>query len=390
MGWRFGSGLAALCLLAVPAWAGEQFTLTVPYAVNLDMDPARLASLLAAPEVQVVLNYEPLLAIPGWTGRFGYCAQRRYHVCLKKNWQPVVLEGAAVHRGGNSLSVDLPKHRWFGAMPYRINRTVRVTLPAVWPGDLPGNIDIYDIAQGRGQQPVVDMHLPAPYVGVGVYRLDTGTAPGQPAPYVVPPCDATLELDATGQPQVHPEHRAAAEEEWLRRLADSDWWAAQIPDVHYEQLAGLPAALAGTTTAGSQVIRVSLQRGGTHYTPLRARLPGLPGGRCPGNTRYDFSWLDDQLLAASQTESPDLDGPEQCPLSNITQEALWWQGALVSYTGPRVAGGDVTEWTRWKTQTPACLGKMEPTLPEVSGLQQAAALWRDYERQAQPLPVVAK
>jgi len=388
-GWGRGAVLALGMLLLAPAWADEQFTFSVPYAANLDMDPARLAALLAASEVQVELNYEPLLAIPGWTGRMGYCAHTRFHVCIKKNWHSVVLDGAALQRSGDSLSVSMPKHRWFGVMPYRINRTVRITLPPVWPGDLPGNIDIYDISQGRGQQPAVDMHLPAPYVAVGVYRLDASPADASTAtPYTVPPCDATLELGPQGRPQVHPAYQAAANEEWLRRLTDSPWWAAQIPGVRNETLAGLPPALA-SSAPGSQVLRVALSRGDT-YTHIRARLPGLPGGSCPGTTAYEFSWLNGRLMAASQTANPDLDGPDQCPLGTVTQEALWWQGKLVSYTGPRVAGGDVTEWTQWKLDAPACLGQMDPTVPDVSGLEQAASQWWQYNQQAVVAPVVEK
>ena len=390
MAGRGGWGLV-LALLAVPAWADEQFTFSVPYAANLDMTPARLAAMLAAPEVQVVLNYEPLLAIPGWTGRLGYCAHTRFHACIKKNWRQVVVEGDAVHRSPDSLSVDLPRHRWFGIMPYRINRTVRITLPPVWPGDQAGNIDIYDISQGRGQQPVVDMHLPAPYVGVGVYRLDAKqeTTAGA-TPFVVPPCDATLELDGQGRPRVHAEYQASVNEDFMRRLADSDWWAGQVTGASYEALAGLPASLATTSPATGQVVRVSLQSGADSYTHLRARLQGLPGGTCPGSTRYEFTWRNGELLAASESENPDLDGPDQCPLDVTSRDALWWQSQLVSYTGPRTAGGDVGEWTRWRADSPACQGQMDPTLPDVSALQQSAALWWDYSQHAAAVRTVAK
>jgi len=374
-------------VLAAPGvvQAQEQLTFSVPYAANLDMSPARLAALLASPEVQVTLNYEPLLAVPGWTGRLGYCAQHRYHVCIKKNWHQVVVQGSDLRRGPDSLSLDLPRHRWFGGMAYRINRTVRVSLPPLWPGDQPGNIDILDISEGRGQQPVVDLHLPAPYVGAGAYRLDKGD--DRPAsPYRFPPCDATLEQGAQGLPQVHSEYRASAYEDWLRRLTDSDWWALQIPGVRYETLAGQPVGLGGD--AANQVIRVA----SGDYSHIRARLRGLPHSSCPGFTTYEFSWQGKTLTAASETTSPDLDldGNGQCPVGSLTQEGLWWQGELVSYTGPRVAGGNVTQWSRWRARDSACTGDMDPATPDVTALMEAAGQWQSFSATAAVTSAIKK
>jgi hypothetical protein len=231
------------------------------------------------------------------------------------------------------------------------------------------------------------MHLPAPYVGVGAYRIDHGSAVDQPRPYVVPPCDATLAAEGgvePGRPGVHPEHLALVYESWLRRLADSAWWSGQIPGVRFDLLAGVPAGLASAPVK-PRVVQVTVDRGGSHVLHLRARVGGLIGSRCPGATQYEFSWVNGELMAANIAENPELLGPDECPAGNRVREAMWWQGRLVSYTGP-LPGGQVEQWTHWQQEQPACQGDMTPGTPDVGDLQRAAALWFGYAQTAPVLP----
>jgi hypothetical protein len=378
--------VVALALLAAGlARAGEVFTFEVPLATNLDMDPAMLQRLLGGPEVQVVPFYEPQLAIPGWTGRFGYCSPR--HICIKGNQRQLVLTGDQIRRRPDGLSVDLPRHRWFGLMRYRLGTMLRITFPPFWPGDQAANIDLLDISDARSNAtPVIDMHLPAPYVAVGSYRIDPGSKVDQPRPYAVPPCDATLAaVAAGGKPGVHPEHLALVYEAWLRRLADSAWWSDQISGVRHELLAGVPASFA-TLPGTPRVVRVMVERGGSHVVHLRARVAVLPGTTCPGATQYEFSWVNGALMAASISESPELMGPDQCPAENRVREALWWEGKLASYTGPRAGNGEAMQWNQWRVEHPECRGDMPVEMPDVSAVQQAAEEWQHYAQGATVLP----
>lgn len=377
--------VVAVVLLGLIARAqgGEVFEFSVPFAKNLDLDATRMAALLASPDTTVTLNYEPELAIPGLTGRWGYCAFTRFHLCVKKNWQPVVLSGTDIHHEADRISVALPTFRWFGLMPYHINRTVRVTLPAMWPGEQGTRIDIPDISLGRQTAPLVDMHLPPPYAGIGAYRLLLAGKPATSVAYTTEPCDAALTIGTDGSPAMYPEHMAALHEDWLKSLTNSPWWASQIPGTSYHELVPEPSGVGGLLPERVEEVYSAI---GMHsYRHLRAVLPGLPDVRCPGRTRFEISWMDGHLLAASQVTDPDIDGPAECPLGTLVTEALWWEGQVVAYNGPRMAGGEVTEWARRKLDHPECMGPMIAAQPDVTALTEAAQRWSDYLERAKPI-----
>jgi len=73
--------LAALALAVMLPASASEVVFRVDEAGNLDLDAARLQQLLADPRVEVSAHYAPLIAIPGWTGRFGLC--RGPSICLK-------------------------------------------------------------------------------------------------------------------------------------------------------------------------------------------------------------------------------------------------------------------------------------------------------------------
>lgn len=376
---RWLGGLLLGLLLSGLALAEQRLTFSVPFAANLDLDREKLAAVLASPAVQVQVSYQPALAVLGWTGRFGYCSPR--HICIKKKWKTLVLSADAVQREGDRLSISLPRTHWFGPMRYRLAGPVRVVLPPFWPEELPGNIDL-DLAtlEGEPHQTVVDLHLVAPYVGVGALRVDAPEAVGEAKPYAVPACDATLEATEAG-PRIRPHRQAEAYMDWLRRLAESDWWATQIPGVGYERLAGLPAELGAVA---SDVRRVTVDRGGDHLRLLRARVERLEQGACAGSTQYEFAWLNGRLIGAAAVESPDIFGPDSCAQIGNAREALWWQGRLERYSGPG-EGGQVRQWDRWRAQDASCLAKGAESGPSAEPLERAATLWWRFSESASAL-----
>lgn len=368
--------LLVLLLLGTVCRADPVAVFRVPFAGNLDLDQQKLAAIMAAPEVKVQVTYEPAFAFPLWTGRIGYCTGKR--ICLKRVWREYVVRNADLRRTADGLDFPLPEHRWFGLMRYHLAGPVRITIPPFWPGELPGNVffDLKDVHREPAQQAAVSMHFPAPYVGIGTLHLDQEPPT---APYAVESCDAILALNSQGQPSMRENIQAQAYLEWMRRLADSDWWTSQIVDASYESLAVLPPVVHALDPAHGDVRRVSMTRGDSHLLLIRARFEKAGQGTCKTTVQQEFSWRNRQLLSASINEMPDVLADDECPVASHTEEALWWQGHLVSYFGPVKPGSEASQWSAWKMEAPACRLSGEPTtMPDSQRLQDAAAQWLQF------------
>ncbi|MFN3586745.1 MAG: hypothetical protein ACK4UT_04505, partial [Moraxellaceae bacterium] len=131
--------LAVLTFAVMLPAAASEVVFRVDEAGNLDLDAARLAQLLADPRTEVSAHYAPLVAIPGWTGRFGLC--RGPSICLKKRWRPLRVKKRDVQVGADHLRFRVAGWRWSQLMPHRPAGPLRVSLPPFWPGDLPVNLD---------------------------------------------------------------------------------------------------------------------------------------------------------------------------------------------------------------------------------------------------------
>lgn len=264
--------LLALLTFAVmlPAAASE-VVFRVDEAGNLDLDAARLAQLLTDPRTEVSAHYAPLVAIPGWTGRFGLC--RGPSICLKKRWRALRVKKRDVQVGADHLRFRVAGWRWSRLMPHRPAGPLRVSLPAFWPGDLPVNIDsdLLLMQADSHRYPAREMHLAAPYAGLASWHLAADVARAGRLPDVVP-CDPAVAIDAHGRPRLRAHRRAEAYVSWLRQLADSDWWAEQIEGVQRRASTTADAQASADAPRWREVL---VERGGLHLRHLRIELPAL-------------------------------------------------------------------------------------------------------------------
>lgn len=371
-------GVLAGCLLTAPAFATEM-VFRVEQAGGLDLDAARMAQILAAPETEVRITYAPLLALPGWTGRLGVCGISRgtAKICLKKRWKSAYVRGEKITRSADSLQFRIPRVRWFGLMPYKPAGPVRVSLPAFWPGGLPINMDANVLELTPDWRPVVDMHLPAPYGGVASWQRRERHDPHKSSVTPLPPwqlaaCDPSIGLSAAMQPQWRPHRQVEAYAEWLQTLADSEWWAQQIAGVQWQQ----------GEQAGVRWRQVQVQRGHQHLTHLRVEEDRLTSSHCPGQTRYEFTWQEGRLLAARRQESAELfsEVPGCDSVVPVMEEALWGNGQLLRFNYVGKEGQRYRDV--WREDNAACpvnavqspAAASIPSAPDY--LQQAAQHWQ--------------
>lgn len=371
----------ALCLLAAAQVQADDIMFRVEQAGNLDLDAGKLAAVLASDAIEVRVTMAPVIALPGWTGRVGLCGVSSIRdVCIKKRWRSVFLRGRKVVRTGNSLRFHVPAWHWFGLMPYRPAGPVRVSLPPFWPGDLPLNIDttLAELSGSAGLQLVGDMHLSPPYVGVASWQLLTRRGQEQAAPaWRMTACDPAVTTNPAIEPRMRPHRQAGAYVEWLGTLADNPWWAGQIDGVTQEQ---------GVAPAGAPAWdwrRVTVVRGGETVRYLRVEEPRLLASACPGTTRQEFTWRNDELLGASIRQTPDMaEGDAACDgLLATSRDVLWW-GGVVEHGSEAGPAGQKT-WDRWRDEDTACRSAVQ-AVPEVSDLMAAASQWRQAVGQLQP------
>lgn len=364
---RIGLLLAVLSVSlfgALSARAGD-VVFRVEQAGGLDMNADRLAALLASPGVEVRITYAPVVAVPGWTGRFGLCGiSGLSDVCIKKRWRSLYLRGQRIARAPDALRFRVPGWHWFGAMPYRPAGPVRVSLPPLWPGALPVNIDTTLAAlSSPDMHRLMDMHLPVPYTGVASWSWQKSDREVAPA-WRSEACHPGLSLGEQVQPVVRGHRQSEAYVEWLRALADSDWWAAQIPDVIREQ---------GTQGEVSWR-RVQVQREGVALRQLRVGQRRLLSSACPGQSRQEFTWLNDRLLAVIHSETPDIFSEEAACAAEVPRlyEALWWHDVLQRYTQADRQG----QWTQeyWHAGDPDCAAPSR-TEPDTRALREQAEQW---------------
>ncbi|MDP2228726.1 MAG: hypothetical protein Q8J78_14740 [Moraxellaceae bacterium] len=386
---------AALLLIMSTEAAATEIVFRVDQAVNLDMDAAQLAERLAAKEVDVRITYAPLLAIPGWTGRFGLCSGPS--ICLKKRWRSRHLSGEKIIRQPQQLQFPVRGWQWFGLMPYRPAGPLRVSLPPFWPGDLPVNIDS-DLAvipsaeenrQSHAQSikgyPVMELHLPPPYAGVASWHRASGTGTGTgtttaasaaTAKAAVDSCDPALTLQADGSPRLRPHRESEAYVAWLQALADSPWWAEQIDGV---TLSASPVSADEKRNPELSWRRVAVERGGVQLRYLRVQHEKLRSSQCPGRTRYEFSWRNGELLAASLQETPDpfTEMPGCDGNTGVRgEEALWWQGQLQRRAFSGLLPGQQQLRETWREDSAQCaLGPEQGPLQEPVLLRQLAEEW---------------
>lgn len=361
--------LVLLGVLGATSARGGEVLFRVEQAGGLDMEAGKLAGLLASPALEVRITYAPVLAVPGWTGRVGLCGISGLgDVCIKKRWRSLFLRGSDIAREPDGLRFRVPGWHWFGPMPYRPAGPVRVSLPALWPGALPVNIDTTLAAMESGD-PLMDMHLPPPYTGVASWRGDATV----PVRWRIDACHPGIALGEALHPQVRGHRQAEAYTEWLRAMADSDWWAAQIADVRREQ--GREGGLAWR--------RVQVQRGDVALRQLRVETPNLLSSQCPGQSRQEFTWLNGQLLAVVHSETPDLfsDDAQCAAVAPVLYEAVWWQGELQRYTQADRQG----QWSHdyWRERDAACESRETRPAPDTVPLQQQAATW--WQRLGEPV-----
>lgn len=366
--------LLASCLLGAPALATD-IVFRVEQAGGLDLDAARIAQVLASPDTEVRITYAPVLALPGWTGRLGVCGISRgtAEICLKKRWKSLQLRGSRIARREDSLRFRVPGWHWFGLMPYRPAGPVRVSLPPFWPGGLPVNMDTRLQALSPDTRPVVDMHLPVPYGGVASWqrierRKDSEALP----PWQVTACDPSVGLSEAVRPHWHPHRQLDAYAEWLRSLADSEWWARQIKGVQWAQ----------GEHEGAMWRRVIVQRGGMRLEHLRVDEARLSSSRCPGHTRHEFTWQEGRLLAARRQETADLfsEQPGCEGMMPVVEEALWSEEQLLRFSHAGREGQHYRDEWRDDSRGAGCPATeatgQAPASPVE--LQRAAGRWRPF------------
>lgn len=364
--------LAALALAVMLPAAASEVVFRVDEAGNLDLDAARLQQLLADPRVEVSAHYAPLIAIPGWTGRFGLC--RGPSICLKKRWRPLRVKKSDVQRAPDHLQFRVAPWRWSRLMPHRVAGPLRVSLPPFWPGDLPVNLDsdLLLLAADPDRYPAREMHLAVPYAGLASWHGAAEVTRAGRLPDVVP-CDPAVQVAADGRPQLRAHRRAAAYVSWLQQLADSDWWATQIEGV---QLRASAAPAEAATTDAPRWREVQVARGGVRLRHLRIEQPVLLSSACPGSSRLDISWLDDRLLAVQLQDMPEVfsevAGCEDA--ATRTEEALWWQGELQRHA--RASGWRQQLWEAWRQPLAEC--RDEPALQAAPSTQRLEALVHRY------------
>lgn len=390
---RAGLALFMLLGLAAPACVhATDIVFRVEQATNLDMDADRLAAMLASDTVEVRVTMAPVIALPGWTGRIGLCGVSSIRdVCIKKRWRSVYLRGSKVQRTDNALRFHVPGWHWFGVMPYRPAGPVRVSLPPFWPGDLPVNIDasLFELEKDAAVQPLVDMHLPAPYVGIASWRVVArvwgggearGNKDAEAAPvWRVTQCDPGIGLDDTVMPQLRSYRRASALADWARALADNAWWAAQIGGVQLGQ--GVAAGAAGLVEWRD----VSVTRGDRPLRYLSVQESRLVSSACPGRTRHEYTWLGGALTAATMQEIPDA-FPDDAMCESVqatSRQVLWWDGALERHsrhTGP----AEFEAWERWRHAEPACNDRAGSAAPATQDIERDAAYWQGVIGRPEP------
>jgi hypothetical protein len=362
------------CVLGSAAGATE-VVFRVEYVGGLDLDAARMAQVLASPETEVRITYAPVLAVPGWTGRLGICGVSRgsASVCIKKRWKSAHLEGKQIARSADSLQFRVPGWRWFGLMPYRPAGPVRVSLPAFWPGGLPVNMDADVSALSVDARPLVDMHLPVPYGGVASWqRIEKEADDDGLPPWQVAACDPAIGFGETTRPHWRQHRQADAYAEWLRALADSEWWASQIDGVVWTQ----------GEQEGVVWRRVAVQRGGVRLEHVRVDEARLPSSHCPGHTRHEFSWQDGALMSARRQETADLfsEQPGCDAVMPVLEEALWSASRLLRYTHVDQHGQQYREAWRddrgFANCSAAALGHTGSAAVRTDALQRAAIPWQ--------------
>lgn len=363
--------LLCVLLMAGLAQAETALTMALPFAAGYDLDAAKREALLASPELRVEVSYEPALKIWGWTGRLGYCTGRR--ICIKKKWRKEVLSAEAIAREPARIRVSIPQRRWWGLMPYRPAGPLRVSLPTLWPGELPRHIDsdLKALQAKPGEQQVLDAHLSPPYAAVAAFRLDVADTELQAKPYALPDCDPSVQAAADGSVAIRAHRQAEAYSEWLQGLAESDWWAGQLAAVQRERRAESLAVNGQNVTA--DVIRLRLSQGQEQLEHVQLSLPVLLGAQCPGSTQLRFSWRNGDLLAASVRQQPDIFA-DACAVSTQLEEALWWRGRLQRHVRSHDPLLPLQQWEAWRQGEGGCA--MAEAEPATAALQQAAARWR--------------